>query len=87
LTRSGDVTYFQDLPAGNFEPGEEYGIWFRPQHGTAERVMVSLSFSTDNLVYFRVTPEGHSGTQSARALEQDSDKLISSARILYQLYD
>jgi hypothetical protein len=57
LTRSDDCTVFQELPAENFKPGEEYFMWFSPAHGLPTAVMVSLNFPTNDFTEFRATPE------------------------------
>jgi hypothetical protein len=56
LTRSGDQTIFQELPAENFEPGSEYLIWFKATHGLPTGVMVSLNFTASEIVDYRATP-------------------------------
>jgi hypothetical protein len=57
LTRSTDLTIFQDLPARNFEAGGEYCMWLSPQHGLPTGLLVSLNFSTDDYVDYHATPE------------------------------
>lgn len=57
LTRADDVTIYQTLSPARFKPGEEYLMWFSPQHGLPHGVMVSLNFPTLEAVGYRATPE------------------------------
>jgi hypothetical protein len=57
LGRKADKTFFQDLPARCLEPGAEYCIWLKPQHGLLKGIMASLNFSKNYSVDFRPTPE------------------------------
>lgn len=57
LARADDVAFIQNLPAASFKPGEEYLMWFSPQHGLPTGIMVSLNFPTSDSVDFRATPE------------------------------